>query len=98
MEINMRELEAFTSVVEQGSFSKAAKALFLTQPTISSHVAGLEQKLHIQLLIRSSRAVYPSEAGQLLYGYARKILDLRTEAVEAIQTFSENMRGSLDIK
>lgn len=95
MDIDIRELEAFASVVEQGSFSKAAKALFLTQPTVSSHVADLERKLNIKLLIRASRAVYPSEAGRLLYGYAQEILKLRTEAVEAIATFSQEMRGTI---
>ena len=97
MDIDIRELEAFASVVEQGSFSKAAKALFLTQPTISSHVAALERKLNIKLLIRASRTVYPTEAGQLLYGYAQEILKLRTQAVEAITAFSREMRGTIRV-
>ena len=45
MDIDMKELEAFVYVVEKGSFSRAAEALYLTQPTISAHVAALERKL-----------------------------------------------------
>ena len=95
MDIDMKELEAFASVVEKGGFSKAAEALFLTQPTISAHVASLEQKLGVKLLVRSGREVYPSDAGTLLYGYAREILRLRTSAVEAVEAFTKEMRGSI---
>ena len=51
MDIDMKELEAFVSVVDQGSFSRAAKSLYLTQPTVSTHVAVLERKLGIKLLV-----------------------------------------------
>lgn len=97
MDIDMRELEAFAAVVEQGGFSRAAHALFLTQPTISSHISSLERKLNIQLLVRTNRSAYPSEAGKLLYGYVREILRLRTEAVEAIEDFSRGMKGVIHI-
>lgn len=97
MDLDMRELEAFAAVVEQSSFSKAAKVLFLTQPTVSSHIASLEKKLDTRLLIRTSRTVCPSDAGRLLYDYARRILDLRTQATEAIAAFSREMRGTIHI-
>ena len=97
VDLDMRELEAFAAVVEQSSFSKAAKVLFLTQPTVSSHIASLEKKLDTRLLIRTSRTVCPSDAGRLLYDYARRILDLRTQATEAIAAFSREMRGTIHI-
>lgn len=95
MDIDIRELEAFASVVEKGSFSKAAEDLYLTQPTVSAHVSSLERKLNIKLLIRTSRTVYPSDAGKLLYGYAKDILKLRSEAVAAIYAFSREMKGTI---
>ena len=85
MDIDMKELEAFVAVVDQGSFSRAAKTLYLTQPTVSTHVAVLERKLGIKLLVRTTKEVYPSDGGKLLYGYAKEILQLRESAVQALQ-------------
>ena len=61
MDIDIKELEAFACVVEKGSFSRAAEALYLTQPTISAHVASLERKLGIKLLVRTTKEIYPSK-------------------------------------
>ena len=44
--MNLKQLEAFVQVAEGGSFSRAAKELFLTQPTISAHVSSLEKELN----------------------------------------------------
>ena len=63
MDIDMKELEAFVAVVDQGSFSRAAKTLYLTQPTVSTHIATLERKLGIKLLVRTTKEIYPSDAG-----------------------------------
>ncbi len=97
MDFDMKELEAFVAVVENGSFSKAAQTLFLTQPTISSHVASLEQKLDIKLLVRTTKEIYLSDAGKLLYEYASKILRLRVDAVQAIKGFTQEIKGTVQI-
>ena len=97
MDIDMKELEAFACVVEKGSFSRAAEALYLTQPTISAHVAALERKLGIKLLVRTTKEIYPSDAGNLLYEYAKEILRLRTSAVQAIKAFSKEMKGTVNV-
>lgn len=75
----MRQLEAFVKVVELQSFSKAAKSLYLTQPTISSHVISLEKELNAKLLDRTTKIVNVTSAGEKLYGYAKKILDLKED-------------------
>lgn len=97
MDIDMRELEAFVAVVDQGSFSRAAKSLYLTQSTISTHVATLERKLGIKLLVRTTKEIYTSDAGNLLYGYAKEILRLRAGAVQALHAFSHEMRGTINV-
>jgi len=97
MDIDIKELEAFACVVEKGSFSRAAESLYLTQPTISAHVASLERKLGIKLLVRTTKEIYPSDAGNLLYEYAKEILRLRTSAVQAIKAFSKEMRGTIHV-
>lgn len=75
--MNLKQLEAFVQVAEGGSFSKAAKELFLTQPTISSHISSLERELNARLFVRNTKEVSLSEDGIKLYKYAKQMLDLQ---------------------
>lgn len=77
--MNLKQLEAFVQVAEGGSFSKAAKELFLTQPTISSHISSLERELNARLFVRNTKEVGLSEDGIKLYKYAKQMLDLQRE-------------------
>ncbi len=95
--MDMKQLEAFVYVVETCSFSKAGELLHLTQPTISSHIASLERELKIKLIVRTTKETYPSDAGKLLYSYAREILSMRENAVQAIRVFSREMRGTISV-
>ena len=83
IDMDIKELEAFVYVVENCSFSRAAELLHLTQPTISSHVSALERKLNIKLIVRTTKETYPSDAGKLLYKYAKEILQVRENAAIA---------------
>jgi DNA-binding transcriptional LysR family regulator len=93
--MDLRRLEIFAKVAELGSFSRAAEALFLTQPTISEHVRALEDELGVQLLDRLGRGATPTRAGQLLLGYARRMLALSREAHQALDRFQGRMSGEL---
>lgn len=75
--MNLKQLEAFAAVAEEGSFSKAAKALFLTQPTVSAHISSLEKELGVRLFIRNTKEVNLSEDGKILYGYAKQMIILQ---------------------
>ena len=75
-------------VVETGSFSKAAKELYLTQPTVSAHISALERELKTRLFIRNTKEVMMSDAGQDLYKYARQMFELECQIAEHF-----NMRG-----
>lgn len=77
--MNLKQLEAFVQVAEGGSFSKAGKELFLTQPTISSHISSLERELNARLFVRNTKEVSLSEDGIKLYKYAKQMLDLQRE-------------------
>lgn len=77
--MNLKQLEAFVQVAEGGSFSKAAKELFLTQPTISSHISSLERELNARLFVRNTKEVSLSEDGNKLYKYAKQMLELQRE-------------------
>ena len=77
--MDFRQLEVFAAVIELSSFSRAGERLYLSQPTVSAHVSSLEKELGVPLIIRNTREIYPSEAGQKLYDYAVKLLRLRDE-------------------
>ena len=93
--MDLRRLEIFLKVAELGSFSRAADALFLTQPTVSEHVRALEDELGVQLLDRLGRGTTPTRAGTLLLGYARRLLALSREARQAIEQFQGRVSGEL---
>lgn len=95
--MDIKQLEIFVRIVEARSFSKAADALSITQPTASGHMQALEEDLGITLLDRLGREVVPTKAGKLLYGYARKILSLRDEASQALHQLMGHMKGELTI-
>lgn len=93
--MELRYLEIFCKVVECGSFSKAAEALYLTQPTVSIHIKTLEDELSARLLDRLGRRVVPTSAGEILYGYAKNIVKFKDEAQLALDQFSGKIRGNL---
>ena len=80
--MNLKQLEAFVRGAETKSFSTAAKMLFLTQPTVSAHIASLERELNTCLLIRNTKGVALSEAGKELYAYAEQMLELEQKIRE----------------
>lgn len=95
--MDLRRLEVFAKVAELGSFSRAAEALYLTQPTVSEHVRALEDEIGVQLLDRLGRGATPTRAGELLLGYARRMLGLAREARQALDQFQGRMSGELVI-
>ena len=80
--MNLKQLEAFARVAETKSFSAAAKMLFLTQPTVSAHIASLERELNTCLMIRNTKGVALSESGKELYAYAEQMLELEQKIRE----------------
>jgi DNA-binding transcriptional LysR family regulator len=95
--MDLRRLEIFAKVAEIGSFSRAADALSLTQPTVSEHVRGLEDELGVQLLDRLGRGAAPTRAGILFLGYAQRLLALAREARQAIDQFQGRTSGELTV-
>lgn len=95
--MNLKQLEAFVQVAESGSFSKAAKALYLTQPTISAHIAVLEKELNVRLFIRNTKEVSLSEDGKELYKYARQIIDIEKKIEERFCIREEDGRHCITI-
>jgi DNA-binding transcriptional LysR family regulator len=95
--MDLWQLHIFCRVVECKSFSKAAEAVHLSQPTVSSHIKDLEEHFKCLLIDRLSKEASPTAAGRLLYGYARKMLALRDETEAALAQHEGKMQGSLVI-
>jgi len=93
--VDLRQLEIFVKVAEFGSFSKAAEALYLTQPTVSEHIRTLEDEVGVRLLDRLGRGAAITRAGQLLLSYAQRMLALSREARQAMDGFQGRMSGEL---
>lgn len=95
--MNLKQLEAFVQVSESGSFSKAAKELFLTQPTISAHISSLEKELNVLLFIRNTKEVSLSDDGKDLYRYAKQITDLEKAIEERFYMDSDDGKHFITI-
>lgn len=78
-------LQGFVAVAESGSFTRAAERVHLTQSTVSQQVRRLEDQLGCALLDRSGRYVTTTPEGERLLGYARRLQQLMTEAVEQVR-------------
>ena len=95
--MDIRKLDVFCKVVELKSFTRAARAVFLSQPTVSDHVRHLEEELGQKLVDRLGREAEPTPAGRLLYDYASRILRLQQETLEALARFGGRLSGETTI-
>src|SRR5688500_13254794 len=93
--VDLRQIEIFYYVAKYLSFSKAAEALLLTQPTISGHIKTLEESLALVLFDRLGREVTLTHAGEMLYNYAKRLLAVKTAAVQALQELRGGVSGEL---
>ncbi len=83
MEYTLRELECFTAVAEELSFTRAARRLHLAQPPLSRHIQTLEAKIGTALFERSRRAVALTPAGNVFFEESRGLLAQLARAGEA---------------
>jgi DNA-binding transcriptional LysR family regulator len=90
-------LEAFVQVATLLSFSKAAKALYLTQPTVTARIQGLERELGEPLFERMGRTIRLTDAGESFLPHAQRALQAVKEGQDAIDTLRNVERGTLSI-
>jgi len=86
-------LVAFVRAGETGSFSRVARELGVSQPSISRMVANLEARLGVKLLLRTTRHVAPTDAGRTFLKRARQILGDLDEAENAARGVGWRYRG-----
>lgn len=90
-------METFVSVVEAGSFSAAARRMNIGQPAVSKSVSQLEKKLGVRLLLRSTRGLSITDAGQKFYEHAKVAINKVDEAEQSISDSDQNLTGKLRI-
>ncbi|WP_285767277.1 LysR family transcriptional regulator [Peribacillus sp. SI8-4] len=88
--MDFKQIQYFTEVVKQGSFSKAAEHLFLSQPNISKSIKDLEKELDAKLLTRTTRKIELTDTGKLLYQYGQRI----SQSIEHFYDELDDMKNS----
>jgi DNA-binding transcriptional LysR family regulator len=95
--MDLSQLEVFLAVARERRFSRAAEKLFRTQSAVSQTIRKLEDELGEALFDRSSREGILTDAGKVLYEYAEKLINLRSEAAESMTELRELQKGKLVI-
>ena len=93
--MDIRQLRYFTTVVEEGTVSAAAKVLFMSQPPLSAQIQALERELGVALFDRSGRQMRPTEAGRILYARARDILDVCASVKSEMEDIRKGATGAM---
>ncbi|MER2092573.1 LysR family transcriptional regulator [Saccharopolyspora rectivirgula] len=93
----LRLVEYFVAVMEHGSVTKAAQALFIAQPSLSQAIRNLERQLGVQLFHRTGRKLVLTEDGKAFAEPARRILRDVQRAREAVQQVRATAAGQLDL-
>jgi len=93
----LSEFQVFNSVVDHGGFAAAARALGITRSAVCRRIEGLEKRLGVRLLDRTTRSISRTDAGETLYQYSARIQSDIVEAEMVVSEFSEEPRGTLKV-
>ena len=95
--MDFKQIEAYVKVIELESFSKAAEAVYMSQPSISSYIRALEKELETTLVNRSTKEVLPTLAGKIFYEHGKELLALKYNTVEKLKNLSGDLSGEISI-
>lgn len=93
--MNLKQLEYFVAIAEEGQITAAARRLHISQPPLSYELAQLERELDTQLVRRGPRGVTLTEAGRLLHERARTILAMATATAREVSSVGRGLTGTL---
>ncbi|MBN9419207.1 MAG: LysR family transcriptional regulator [Candidatus Eremiobacteraeota bacterium] len=93
----MLEMATFAEVVERGSFTAAAEALGVSKGFVSKQVAGLEARLGVSLMRRTTRRLHLTEEGERFYDYCRRLVQIAREGEAVMRSRSHSVSGRLRI-
>lgn len=89
--MEFKQLQSFVAVVDYGSFTRASEKLFISQPTISTHIRQLEEEFQSCLLVRTTKSIELTPRGQEFYECAVSILSLKNHLIESWINESRNV-------
>lgn len=95
--MNFHHVKSFCTIVSEGSFSRAAERLHLTQPTISAQIQALEKTLRTRLFERSAQGISLTQSGKVFHPYALQILELSERAEQAMDQLQGLAQGTLEL-
>jgi len=93
----LASMETFVRVVETGSFSEAARQLRVGQPAVSKTIAQIEERLGVKLLLRSTRGLMPTEAGENFYERAKRAIEEADDADNSARGAGASLSGRLRV-
>ena len=97
LDVDLKLLELFCCVYEKGSISESSDCLHLSQSTISFHMHQLENQIGLKLFYKKGRKLIPTSTAQMLYPYAKKVLELKLAVIEEIKMLSGSYRGLVKV-
>lgn len=95
--MNLFQLRAFDAVAREGSFTRAAARLFISQPAVTGHIKALEEHYQITLLRRTARRVELTEEGSKLAAITRAMFGLAEEAQVLLEANRQLLTGRLEV-
>ena len=96
-DITFQQMEAVIALVEEHSFSRAAKRMLLTQPALTKNIKNVEASLGVLVVNRSNAGISLTPEGKILYDYAQRMVNLRDEVKTKITKLHENTGGDIYI-
>lgn len=95
--MEIKQMTNIISIAEEGSISKAAEKLYMTQSALNQQLLKLERELGVSLFDRRGRGVTPTYAGKLYLESARKIVDIRNATYKMLHDVSNETRGEISL-
>lgn len=95
--IDLKQLKAFSTLAEFGSFSRSAGVLGVAQPVLSRQIKALEQELGVELFYRNGRGTVLTEAGKVLNLYAKDLVETVDRAASEVMALKSSPRGTIVI-
>lgn len=95
--LNLRQLTVFYYVAKNLSFTRAAEELFISQPAVTMQIASLEELYGLQLFIREKNKLALTEAGEALFPYAEKLMEIGYQAERVLLNMKANPHGLLRV-
>lgn len=95
--MEVKQIKSLLSIAEEGSISKAAERLYITQSALNQQLLKLERELGVELFQRSGRGVTPTYAGEVYLEAAARMLDIRNETYKILDDISNVKKGEIAI-